>query len=298
MTMKTLKTLGLLSLLLLSTQSLLSAEEVTLKQKKASVGWTDLRSESFLMSNKLTISSGGKVVREVQQTNFKDFVTKLTVLAVDGDKVTKVKVEVIKKESKAGMGKPVLRKSPHTGKSFVLEQKGDKVTVTEGDKAVPENLAAAIEKDYGSSLGAPTNKFLKMLPGSTMKVGESVPVKLEAARAFIADEDRSPFKLKSFELKLTGTKTVDSVKVAVFEVHAKFSGSEGTMVMGYELKGPIEVGIDDSLPRLVDLNGPVAISAKDSTREMKGVGTLKTKVSNVYSMSGQATSKPSKEGRN
>lgn len=294
--MNTLKQIGILSALVLAGPTLGSAEEITLKEKTSSVGETAQKTESFLMKNKLQIRSGGKIVREGNQINSKDIITKVTILAMDGDNVTKVKAEFIKHDSKVGIGKPVVRKSPLTGKTLVVEKKGETLLITEDGKAVSDKVATGVEEEVGSILGTPSNKFLKMLPKRTIKVGEPILVDKAAASAFMAQEKDSPFKLKSFQLKLTGTKMVAAEKIAVFEVNAEYSGNQGAMVMGYKLKGAIEVGVEDSLPRLLDLKGPVSISAKDATREMKGTGTLHTKYSVVRGGVGKATSKPTKDG--
>lgn len=66
--------------------------------------------------------------------------------------------------------------------------------------------------------------------------------------------------------------------------------------MSYQIKGPLEVGVADSQPRLFYLKGPVSISAKSKTREMTGTGTLHSKFTNVISHTKSGTTKPAKAG--
>lgn len=115
---------GALSLALLTTillPSVAFAQELNFQTKAVKVGQRLQRHDTLLMKNKLTVIENGKVIREGQQVEAEAFLSEQTVVAMDGDKVTKLKVVVKKKEFRSGVGKSEVRKADEHGKSYILE---------------------------------------------------------------------------------------------------------------------------------------------------------------------------------
>lgn len=294
--MKRMITLGAAVLAALTFNSVAIAQEVTFKKAVPGVGESRSSTEETAMTNKMSVTMNGQVVQKVDQKTSETKTNTVTVLAKDGDKITKIKVHLKKKEAKQDVGQgPQSRKSELAGKTFTLEKKGDDVVVTDdaGKKAADE-VAKEIKGDFEKSLGDFDNKFKHVLPDGAVKVGQTITVDKKKANKFFKDEDdKDPMEVETFTLKLTGTKKINGATVAVFEMHVKFSGApQPGMKLTMDMKGTAHVGVDTSYPHLIDLKGPMVIDGKNQGMEIKGEGEMKMKFHSTYGKAGAATSKP------
>lgn len=298
--MKRMITFGAAVLAALSLNSAANAQEVTFKKATPAVGETNATTEEMKMSNKISVSANGNVIQEVDQKMQETKASKMTVLAVDGKKITKIKVTYKKKEAKQDVGQgPMNKSSKLVGKTFILSKSGDAVTVTdEAGKKVDDAVAKEVEADHSKNLGEFDNKFAEVLPDRAIKVGETITVDKKKANSFFKDkDDKDPMNVETFTLKLTGTKKINGVMVGVFDMHVKFAGEPGPgMKMTIDMKGTAHVGVDNCYPHLMDLKGPLAMNGKNQGMDMKGAGEMHMKIHAVYGKGG-ATSKPTTGGK-
>ncbi|MDF1665957.1 MAG: hypothetical protein P1V97_29645 [Planctomycetota bacterium] len=298
--MKRMITFGAAILAALSLNSVANAQEVTFKKGVPGVGESRSSTEETAMTNKMAITMNGQVVQKVEQKTSETKSHTVTVLARDGEKISKIKVHLKKKEAKQDVGQgPQSKKSDLVGKTFVLEQKGDDVVVTdEAGKKVDDTVAKEVKGDFAKSLGDFDNKFAEVLPDGAVKVGDTITVDKKKANKFFKDgDDKDPMQVEVFTLKLTGTKKINGVTVAVFEMHVKFSGEPNPgMKIVMDMKGTAHVSVDSSYPHLLDLKGPMTVVGKNQGMDIKGDGEMKMKFHSTYGKAGAATSKPTTGG--
>lgn len=292
--------LGAAVLAALALTSAANAQEVTFKKAIPGVGEARLETEDMKLVNKISVSMNGQVVQEVEQTQKVAKSAKVTVLARSGKKIAKIKVDCIKGETTENAGRGAkTTKSDLVGKSFVLTDTGEKVLVSdENGKRVTKDDAARVKISYSKALGEFSNKFGDVLPERAIKVGETLTIEQAKANKFFRDDAKKvTLNVEIFTLKLTGTKKISGVTVAVFEMHLKFVDKFAKgMKLTTDLKGSALVGVDTCFTHLMDLKGPMEMDGKNQGMTMKGLGSMHMKIHVEYSKVG-AASKPTTGGK-
>lgn len=250
------------------------AQELSFQSKAVKVGQRTQREDTLLMKNKLTVIENGKVIREGQQVESEAFLSEQTVLAMDGDKVTKLKVVVKKKEFRSGVGKSEVRKADEHGKSYILELKDGKTVVTENGQTVSGKSAALLIERHSLDLGIQNKAFQGALGKSKVKMGETIKVSQDGLKYLHWNKKLAPMKASATTLTLSSTKTVGGEKLAVFDVEVIFSGNGRGIDAHYKLKGKVEVSLADSRIRSIQVSGPGTLSGKRPGSELVGKGTM------------------------
>lgn len=298
--MKNTVTFGAAILAILSFNSLANGQEVTFKKAIPKVGESRQTTEDMSLTNKITVSANGKVLQTVDQKQQVGKTVKLTVLVRAKEKIAKIKVDYIRGETTEDSGRgEKTTTSPLVGKSFLLEDKGDKVLVTDGaGKKTSDAEATRVKMSYSKSLGEFHNKFGDVLPDRALKVGETITVEQKKANKFFRDDEKKvTLTVELFTLKLTGTKKIGAVTVGIFEMHLKFVDKFAKgMKLTTDLKGQALVDVATCFTHLMDLKGPMEMAGKNQGMTMNGKGEMHMKLHIVHSKEG-TTSKPTTGGK-
>ncbi|MDF1665956.1 MAG: hypothetical protein P1V97_29640 [Planctomycetota bacterium] len=279
----------------LALPGLSSAQEISFKKKTPAVGDSQQTTEHSTSTNNIEVSQNGKLLQKMKQTAEESKVDTITVLALDAGKITKIKVHVAKNEVKqdVGMGAQS-KKNPLVGKTFLIEKTGDDIVVTdEAGKKLGDDLAKVAVIEYSDELGDFKNEFTKIIPDKSVKVGETLKVSEKVAQSFFnSKKEKNPLKVDDFTLTLKGTKNINGVDIAVFEMTVKFSGAPAPGAkIAVEMTGPLHIGIHDCYPYLMDLKGKMSIQGSQQGMDIKGVGENKLKKTGSYKSAATA-SKP------
>lgn len=288
-------TLSAVILFTLAIPGLSFAQEITFKKKSPAVGDSHSTTELSSSKNNIEVFQKGQLLQKMKQSGKESKVDSVTVLALSAGKITKIKVHVKQNEmtQDAGMG-PQSKKSPLVGKTFLLEKKDDAIHITdEAGKKLPEALAKVAELEYGDELGDFKNEFNKIIPDRAVKVGETLTVSEKVAQSFFnSKKEKNPLKVVKFTLTLKGSKQLNGVDVAIFDMVVQFSGAPAPGAkIAVAMTGPLHIGINDCYPYLMDLKGKMDIKGSQQGMDIKGVGENKLKKTGLYKVATPA-SKP------
>jgi hypothetical protein len=180
-----------------------------------------------------------------------------------------------KKDSKVD-GKSRGETSPVSGKTYIVERKGDKVVVTKADgKAVSPEEERQLIKNY-RRLGKP-DEITKALKSKPRKVGERLDdvAKAMADQFSERSDPREKATIQETKLVFSEVKKIDGVEHAVLDLTIKMTAepaSDGKLTMDF--KGKVLVRIEEASYGEITMAGPIKITGQaDGT----GSVTLKTK---------------------
>ncbi len=210
------------------------------------------------------------------------------VLAVDGKTITKAKVTFVEKkkvvmEDGKEKKKP---KSPIDGKTYVLEQKGDKVEITD-EKGKKANRAEdeAVRK-VTKSFGKP-DPILASLPDKPIKVGDSVESMAKAFEDMLMSksEGKDAPKVSDVAIKLESIEGQGADAVGVFSLALTLSTAGGPKALFATkalLKGTFKVRAKDGWSTALDLAGPMTLTSEDPKFKIDSKGDLKLTLAITY----------------
>ena len=204
-------------------------------------------------------------------------------LAVNGDAATKLKVVFAEKTERVQEGqKPeTKRASPVAGKTYVVEAKEGKISVTdENGKSVSPVEAAILQKSY-KYLGKP-DPLSTLMPSHPIRVGDKVDELADALRQSIG---KSAGDMAVGRVAVTLTDVHDDE--GIFAVSMELSKAEGPMKFVIEQKGIMRVRRADSLLASVSLAGPVGVGINGADKgnakmRVDGNGTMEIVTTKTY----------------
>jgi hypothetical protein len=283
---------------------------VVFKKVRRGVGDIRHKTEAMGMKNELKITEKGQVLQTINQKVAKNKESKIEVLAVDKDEVTKIKVTCRKKEEKSDVGKGRQdKKSPLTGMTFILEKKDDKVIVTDGagKKLKTQFIEDEARAAYTKALGPDKSKFQIVIPDRPIKIGETIDIPKKVANKFFEDDEANEkTTVEKFTLTLKSTKKFpmflgdnNGPLVAVFDMAVKFVGEpQKGMKVTMDMKGVAVIGINNCWTYLIDIKGPMTMTGSQQNGKRKfdlaGRGLMGMKKSAVYSKAKPTTGAPKK----
>lgn len=234
---------------------------VSFSKKALPVGQKIKETEKMQMNMSMTVDMsalGGKP-ETTKISNQESMVRQSEVLALNKDAPTKLKVTYSEKhEIAVEEGKEKKTTSPVSGKSYLVERKGDQVVVTGADGAkVSDEELAVVQADH-KELGQP-DTVSSSLHGKTIKPGDEVPglaavIESELTQG-AAEEVGADAKVSGVQVKFREQKN----GVGLFDVAVIFTQAEGPMTIRMDLKGTLGVRTADTQPAELTLKGPVAI---------------------------------------
>ncbi len=256
-----------------------SVETITFAKKAPGVGTR--QQERFAMHMTLTINvdptgSGKPRTSQVETSEAETKTEQL--LAVNGDAVTKLQVTFAEKVETNKQGTDTVatnKRSPLSGRTFVVEAKNGKVVATDlfGKPASPSD-AALLEKSY-KSLGKP-DPVLAAMPARPMKSGDKVDELSKAIRERMSGA--GGMSVTNVAVTLREQKDEEGI----FDVTMELTKADGPIKFVVDLKGDMHVRLDDSRTTVLNLSGPVGVGANDADKgksKMQVDGTGKMEIS-------------------
>jgi hypothetical protein len=262
-----------------------SAEEITFKYQPSKTGDIQTKKQEFQSTMKVTIKADGAVVNTLDQKQGKAEERKTTVLATDGENMSKVKIQYIS-STMTPPGKVESVPLPNSGKTYLAEMKDGVVSITDAaGKAVEDAGESRLVTKDANSVMKP-DKFSKFFNGKVLKPGDKVDIPDELARELIGSEDR-PGKVEKMSLVLKEIKAGSSGKQGVFDFEMTMSTDVNVnMKMSMFVKGDTVVAADTCWPVSMNLSGPLTMKGgglQDGKKmELDGTGDMTMKIEASY----------------
>lgn len=272
-------------------------DSVHFKKEDLVVGSRRVAKEGMTMKNKMSIEANGQVIQTLNQDMKANKHFVLTVLAMEGKVVTKLKVAVKAMDEKLDQGEAGSseKTNPMVGKTFILEKVKDVITVTDGEgDPVDESLVKEAQKAFGKELAEEkSGDFSEVIPDRPVKIGETLNVPAALAKKLF-DDNGENFKVEKFVIKLIAVKEVDGDKVGVFSMSMNMTVKPSPALnMSVQFKGTMSLGVNNSWPYDLSMTGPLAFSGKEQGMDLNGKGSMGLTNSMRYSGS-RATAKKRK----
>ena len=253
-----------------------SAQTITFLKKAPQVSTRQEERSASHMNLTINVDPTGTGKPQTSRVETTEAETKTEqILAVNGDAVTKLQVTFVEKVQTNKQGKDVVatnKRSPLSGRTFVLESKNGKLVATDLFGApVPSADALLLEKSY-KSLGKP-DPVLAAMPARPLKSGDKVDELGKAIRE---------------RMNGAGGMTVTNVVVSlreqkddegIFDVTMELTKADGPIKFVVDLKGDMHVRLDDSRTTSLNLAGPVGVGANEADKgkskmQVDGTGSM------------------------
>ncbi|MDF1664856.1 MAG: hypothetical protein P1V97_24055 [Planctomycetota bacterium] len=274
---------------------------ITMTRKPIVMGqrWSVKSGARFDLKN--NISNKGQVIETVTAISESAAHYKARALAVDGTKLTSLAVkfgevwgQLTNKAGKTRQDSPIgqkqytvqLLRDTHYFKDKSGELVSQKDSFLVYDKIRPE-LDWTLQR----------HSLIYSLPQRPLKIGESFPIEKKVLEKLLG----SPYQVEKAKLKLTGTKLVDGVSCATFELsfHTSIQFANG-VIFNVRGKGEVCSEIATSLHRSVIWEGAIIISgsSKDAAgNTLTYQGTGKMAIQNVVTYPFSKKAPPAKIAR-
>jgi hypothetical protein len=208
----------------------------------------------------LKINADGKTAQLQRQSTEKK---QVEVLGLTGDVVTKAKITYEVTDQQSMNGKTQAMPSPISGKTYLLEAAGDKITVTldGGAAASPAEVEAVLDAE--DRFGKPS-KMEALIAGRTFKKGEAVDFPADQ----IADAlgEKKGMKVTKLTLTYSGVDGSDPV----FDMTMGFTQEQPDMSMTVQATGKVTADLATGELLAMSVEGPVEMSGKATA-----TGTIK-----------------------
>jgi len=264
-----------------------ASDEVTFKKKAPAVGDKRVSTSNLTMKLTMTLEGIGPSPKSISVGKVEAVEKNEEVLAVDKDIITKLKVTYNSKSDVDNKdGKEKTKSYPVVGKTYVLESKDGKLAVlTEKGTPAPAAEASIVQKDY-KQFGK-KDDFQSAVPERSLKVGEKVDELTTALKEkmFAGEDEKRKPEVQDAEIRLASVREVEGKKVGVFDVTLKVKMTEEPLGMLMDLKGQIEVGVDDAWARDMKLEGPITASIDKKPNDkmnLSGSGTMAMSMGSKY----------------
>jgi hypothetical protein len=277
MTLRNIKLSGVV-LLFTACARLNAAEEVTFKYQPVKSGNTQIVSQEFQSTMKLTVKANGNVVNSVEQNSGKIEKRKITLLEASGDEKTKIRMSYLTSTTTSAE-QPLAKTAAYSGKTFVAEKKNGTVIVTDEDgKAVVDpEISIQIAKDATSVMKP--ERFSKAFDGKVLKAGDKVDITDEMAKDLLGSDDR-PGKVEKMDMVLKEIRKGPAGTQGVFSIDVVITGDINVgMKMSMSMKGEAVIAVDTCWPVSMLINGPLTLKGAqqkgDAKIDFDGVGDMK-----------------------
>lgn len=255
-----------------------AADEASITKRYPAAGDIEKGAKSSKMELKVDVNG-----KETNVTETEDVERTEECLAIGEKQCTKVKVSFTKYEKKKLIdGKEKPAPAPAVGKSYVVERKGDELTVTyEDGSAVPGDELGELKKMY-KRFGK--HKDVAAALPDKVKVGDS----LDALAKVLGDEMSGSGDEGDAGRKVEAKAKVKSIreeggkKILTIDLEMTMTGDDpkgGNIKIA--AKGTVDVRADIGQPVALDMSGPIElVLPKDAG---KGTGKMAEKMTASYS---------------
>ncbi len=257
------------------------AAAIPLTKRFSAVGDRETRRKEKHLVLKLDITAGGTATQE--DTTEDSTVEKITeVVSVDGELVTKVKVEYRQSVSNRKTARGTAEeKSPLSGKTYWVELLDSKVVITGADGKPPKPAELAELTDDHKNFGKGP-RLLKALPES-VKVGDSLDEFAKAFSEAAAGGPEGKGDIKRATAIVKGAREEAGVRIVTIAIEMAMegklpSGLEGKVTMS----GTIELRADRCWPVASKVTGPVEFTFGGKGLTGTAKGTLSESTAATY----------------
>lgn len=242
--------LDALSLALTATVLLAALSPATAQEKKLAIALVPpetgcVCAEDWVSEREgdVKLRAGETSVTGYRHSNQRIVKTRRTILAVAGDRVTKLKVEYLEEKHRSRRDDRVKDEEEESGawegKTFVLEEKDGAIAVTGGDgKPVDEKTAKLVRESETrqGALGAgdhePLRRFLAKTP---LAMDEEVGLPAEVVRKLMLGDTTAEMKTEAATIMLSGTPVVGGVRCAELDLTISVveNGAQGVITRAF-----------------------------------------------------------------
>ena len=243
------------------TQPQATGERVQFQQQPTQVGDRVVQRVGVELKLSTKLVQSGQVAHEGENLMRRQQQRTVDVLEVeDGRAVrTKVTFQVSRRQGPDSPNPEELAVQPIEGKSYLAIRKGQQLSVTDLDGAIPPREEFLLVMESLDTIGKP-HPLAELLTGRTLTVGERLHVPRELARTLLNMPDPSG-TIQRFELTLDRLAPVKNSEapLAIFHANIELTPDEKSP-LGVTLEG--EMSVEPTTCRLIalDIAGPVSMS--------------------------------------
>ncbi len=238
-------------------------ETITFHEKRPEVGDRRTDRGDMSMDMKMEIAMDGQVLQTIDQEQDEKEELRTTILAMDGDQVTKLELHCVNKVSRqVGPMGELKDESPLIGKTVIATWKDGEIAITDPEgEPVDSDVETAARDEVRGTFEDTSSQFDKVLPKRPIEVGETIEVDPETAREIFSSEDDSPLDEVVMTLTLKGRKEHEGHECGLFAISLTMKGepNEGVAITA-SLTGELLLGIENTWPHLMSLAGDMKVS--------------------------------------
>jgi hypothetical protein len=232
----------------------------------------------------VSVHQAQKVISSEQQKLIRNQTRQITVLKVDGDRVTQVRANYPKARATITRGKQSGGgdTQPIEGKTYIVERSADNKLVIKGldGSDVPDEerslVAASME-----SVGRP-NPLGKFLHGKSVAIGQTIALPNELASDLLGLRDTGG-NAQKVELTLKAVRQEPDRRVAQFDMLVVIKPDANSSL---DIKGDIQLDVNTCQVAAANFTGPVAIAEtygpEGHTFEIRSDGTMRVAIRSHY----------------
>jgi hypothetical protein len=263
-----------------------AADSVNFNCRAPQVGHYGTHDVKYELDLDVSVHQGAKVVSSEQQQLVRNQTRQITVLKVDGDRVTQVRAHYPKARATIARGKQNGGgdTQPIEGKTYIVERTAEnKLIITDADgNDVPEAerslVAASME-----SVGRP-NPLGKFLHGKSVAIGQTLTLPNELAADLLGLRETGG-NAQKVELTLKAVRQEPDRRVAQFDMLVVIKPDANSSL---DIKGDIQLDINTCQVAAANFTGPVAIAEtvgpEGHTFEIRSDGNMRVAIRSHYAI--------------
>ena len=256
---------------------------VLFKFKPPEPGQRRIETQEVSVSLDLTEKKGEATLGTMKTVEVDTTKKETTVLAVDGNVITKKKVRYIEKAKTVRQGdRGGKQPSPLSGRTYVVELRGGKPAFSaDGGRQLAEIEEQALTRE-NENFGKPP-RFARIFPETPLDQGQVFTPPKEVLKNLFG-RSKGERTIADVRFEFVGLKDLDGRSVGEIKVRQKITESQQGTVVTFDVAGAILVDRETAWPRLLDVGGDVSFDGpgrKPGTR-IVGKGVVAMKIAARY----------------
>jgi hypothetical protein len=260
-----------------------AADSVQFNCRVPQVGHYGTHDVKYELDLDVSVHQGQKVVSSEQQQLVRNQTRQITVLKVEGDRVTQVRVHYPKARATITRGKQSGGgdTQPIEGKTYLVERVDNKLVIKaeDGSDVLEEErslVAASME-----SVGRP-NPLGKFLHGKSLAIGQTLTLPNELAADLLGLRETGG-NAQKVELTLKAVRQEPDRRVAQFDMLVVIKPDANSSL---DIKGDIQLDVNTCQVAAANFTGPVAIAEtygpEGHTFEIRSDGNMRVAIRSHY----------------
>jgi hypothetical protein len=233
---------------------LIAEEEVTIKHVLSPAGVEQTLTAESVSTMKFVYKTKGAPDQEVNQHNSHTQKCIATVMAIDGENITKLQVKYEYARDKRNDDTP--QETAISGKTYIAELVNSKAVIKGID-------GSEISRDEQNLLTGDTErtmkpgKFIKFMDGQKLRVGRALEVPAEIVREMLNMPAEA--KLDKFSMTLASVKPIDGIRCACFEIEFGATTASPGHTAETVMNGEMVLSLDNCWPISMGFAGPITL---------------------------------------